>query len=160
MQFFQDVSSQLKGFLQLFQTNNPMVPFLKHTLVDVIHSLMKMIVKPDFLDQANSSLKLTKLDLSNSENLLPCELMKLPAPMKSSLQSADVSNEKKRSFLKNTKQLIVVLVQKLQERCPLKGALSGLRQFLATESSLKVMKNAFYFRLKALFVLKIFKFLF
>ena len=26
----------------------------------------------------------------------------------------------------------------------LKGALSGLRQFLATESSLKMMKNAFY----------------
>ena len=40
----------------------------------------------------------------------------------------------------------------------LKGALSGLRQFLATESSLKMMKNAFYFTSKALFVLKIFKF--
>ena len=40
-----------------------------------------------------------------------------------------------------------------------KGALSGLRQFLATESPLKMMKNAFYFTLKALFVLKIFTFL-
>ena len=36
----------------------------------------------------------------------------------------------------------------------LKCALLGLRQFLATESSLKMMRNAFYF-----FVLKIFKFL-
>ena len=41
-----------------------------------------------------------------------------------------------------------------------KGALSGLRQILATESSLKMMKNAFYFTSKALFVLKIFKFLY
>ena len=41
----------------------------------------------------------------------------------------------------------------------IKGALSGLRQFLATESPLKMMKNAFYFTSKALFVLKIFKFL-
>ena len=40
-----------------------------------------------------------------------------------------------------------------------KGALSGLGQFLATESPLKMMKNAFYFTSKALFVLKIFKFL-
>ena len=40
----------------------------------------------------------------------------------------------------------------------IKGALSGLRQFLATESPLKLMKNA-YFTSKALFVLKIFKFL-
>ena len=40
-----------------------------------------------------------------------------------------------------------------------KGALSGLRHFLATESPLKIMKNAFYFTSNALFVLKIFKFL-
>ena len=40
-----------------------------------------------------------------------------------------------------------------------KGALSGLRQFLATESPLKIMKNIFYFISKAILVLKIFKFL-
>ena len=40
-----------------------------------------------------------------------------------------------------------------------KGALSGLRQFLATENTLKMMKNAFYFTSKARLVLKIFKFL-
>ena len=33
----------------------------------------------------------------------------------------------------------------------LKGALSGLRQLLATESPLKMIKNAFCFTLKALF---------
>ena len=43
--------------------------------------------------------------------------------------------------------------------CKFKGALSGLKQFLATESPFKMMKNAFYFTLRALFVLKIFKFL-
>ena len=41
----------------------------------------------------------------------------------------------------------------------LKDALSGLRQFLATEKSFKMMENAFYFTLKTLFVLKIFNFL-
>ena len=40
------------------------------------------------------------------------------------------------------------------QRCTL-----GLRKLLATESPLKMMKNAFYFNLKALFILKIFKFL-
>ena len=37
----------------------------------------------------------------------------------------------------------------------IKCARSGLRQFLPTESLLKIMKNAFYFTSKALFVLKI-----
>ena len=41
-----------------------------------------------------------------------------------------------------------------------KGAVSGLRQLLATDNSLKVMENAFYFTLKALFLLKIFIFTF
>ena len=40
-----------------------------------------------------------------------------------------------------------------------KGALSDLRKFLAIESPLKMMKNAFYFTLKALFLLKLFTFL-
>ena len=95
------------------------MPFLEHGFVDVLHTLLKMVIKPDVLDQANSSLKLSKLDLSNSENLLPCELMKFPTATKS-LQSADLSNEKQRSSLKNAKQMIVVLVQKVQECCPFK----------------------------------------
>ena len=41
----------------------------------------------------------------------------------------------------------------------LKDALSGLKQFLENASPLKMMKNAFYFTLKTLFVLKISKFL-
>ena len=40
-----------------------------------------------------------------------------------------------------------------------RSALLGLRQFLATESALKMMKNGFYFTSKAVFFLKIFKFL-
>ena len=42
---------------------------------------------------------------------------------------------------------------------PFKDALSGLRPLLATESPLKIMKNAFNFTLKALFFLKIYNFL-
>ena len=41
----------------------------------------------------------------------------------------------------------------------IKIPLAGLRQFLKIDSPLNVMKNAFYFMLKALFVLEIFPFL-
>ena len=41
----------------------------------------------------------------------------------------------------------------------IKGALSGLRQLLATENPFKNDENAFYFTLKAHFVLKLLKFL-
>ena len=42
----------------------------------------------------------------------------------------------------------------------IKGILSYLRQFLATESPLKMIKNTFDFTSKGVFILKIFKFLF
>ena len=42
----------------------------------------------------------------------------------------------------------------------LNSALSGLTQSLASERDLKMMRNAFYFILKALSIPKIFKFLF
>ena len=45
----------------------------------------------------------------------------------------------------------------LKKTLTLKDTFSGLRQFLVTESPLKMIINAFYFTSKALFVLKIFK---
>ena len=42
----------------------------------------------------------------------------------------------------------------------IKGALSGLRQFLAFESFLKMMENTYFLTFKVCFVLKIFKFTF
>ena len=44
-------------------------------------------------------------------------------------------------------------------RMSIKGTFSSLRQCLVPESPLKLMKNVFYFTAKALFVLRIFKFL-
>ena len=51
------------------------------------------------------------------------------------------------------------IIVNIAKESKIKGALSGLRPFWATESPLKMMKNASYFTSKALFVLKIFKFL-
>ena len=45
------------------------------------------------------------------------------------------------------------------EEHSIKGAPSDVRSFLANQSPLNLMKNAFHFTLKPLFVLKIFKFL-
>ena len=45
-------------------------------------------------------------------------------------------------------------------KCYFKGPLSGLRQYLATASPLKIMKNSFCFTSKTLFILKVLKFLF
>ena len=55
--------------------------------------------------------------------------------------------------------LIVFIIYNSAFTTIIKGAPSSLRQFLATESPLKVMKSPFYFTLKTRLILKIFKFL-
>ena len=55
--------------------------------------------------------------------------------------------------------LIVFIIYNSAFTTIIKGAPSSLRQFLATESPLKVMKSHFYFTLKTRLILKIFKFL-
>ena len=47
--------------------------------------------------------------------------------------------------LNTHRQCVIIIVSK---SCYLKGTLSALRPFLATQSPLKIMKNAFYLNLK------------
>ena len=61
------------------------------------------------------------------------------------------------SGLLSTRKSSALLNKKI--KFSIKGALSGLRQFLAIENPLKMMKKAFYFTSKPLSALKIFKFL-
>ena len=56
------------------------------------------------------------------------------------------------------KSIIICCLGRDLEVSQIKGAVSGLRPFLANEGFLKMMKKAFYLRSKALSVLKIFKF--
>ena len=62
------------------------------------------------------------------------------------------------SFSNTDKVRALIKFRRESQPKHLKDALSGLRQFLAIENPLKMMKNAFCFTSKALFVLKIFKF--
>ena len=63
------------------------------------------------------------------------------------------------NFLKQKQYFTQQRESPAREASVVKGALSDLRQFLANEIPLKMMKNAFYFTLKALFLPKIFEFL-
>ena len=95
---------------------------MEETLVDLITPFMQMVVKSDVLDEANTSLKLIKIDLTKAENLLPCELIKLPTAAKDLLKSSLLKNDKKRLFKNDCKAMIIGMLQKIQDKCPLKYA--------------------------------------
>ena len=61
-------------------------------------------------------------------------------------------------FLQNTSRRLLLEGVLRHQINVFKGALSDLRQFLATENPLKVIANAVYFTLEVFFVLKLFNF--
>ena len=73
-----------------------------------------------------------------------------------------ISEKKMKPFLEENHQHDRNINKSLKFSCLYnysRDPLPGLRQFLTIESLLKVMKNAFYFMLTALFVLETFTFL-
>ena len=118
LQFFKDIASQFRGFLELMQTDEPMVPFLEEALSDIVLMLMKMIVKRGILMEANTSFKLMKIYPALaifSHVSLSSFQQQLKLWWKQKCQT-----KRNTFFLKDCQAIIVAILQKVQERCPLK----------------------------------------
>ena len=108
LQFFKDIANQLEGYLETFQTKNPMVPFLTDALQSIVTSLMKSFINWEVLD------------VSNLGNQIPSDIIRLPTATKTLLKSTVIDVNKKHQFKKECVAMLVAIVQKLQERISLK----------------------------------------
>ena len=60
------VAGKSNKYLRGFQTDQPMVPFLNGTLLELLYSLMSMFINNATMKKATSSLKLLKIDTSDT----------------------------------------------------------------------------------------------
>ena len=75
-----------------------MVPFVSDSLEELLCSLMKVIVKEEFLEKASTSLSVTKIDIAKSSNQLEAEQVKLGTALRQSLSLIESRPEQKRTF--------------------------------------------------------------
>ena len=101
-----------------------MVPFLAQALEEILRCLMGYFISPSTLQAADTRLKLVKVDVSveGGKCLRPAEI-KLPTASKAMLKKLTLSADAKLSFLKQFRDLLIGMVQKLQERSPFKYCL-------------------------------------
>ena len=99
-----------------------MVAFLSNSLENMLQNLMKMILKPNILKEAATAFSLTKIDVDNSNNQQDVDKIDIRTTLKQML-SSHCKPEEKLEFKIECKQIILALLQKLQERCPLKYSL-------------------------------------
>ena len=116
MQFFRFLTKKLKPSLLQFQS---VVPFLSDSLKELLLSLMK----EEVLVEASTAMSVTKIDIAKSSNQLEAEQVNLDTALKQSLSLIESRPEQKRAFKMECKQVIIVLIQKLKERCPLKQSI-------------------------------------
>ena len=67
---FNSIAQHLQPFLELYQTDRPMLPFLADDVHTMLKALMKRFVKSEILKDAHSLVKLVKLEriVSSLEN--------------------------------------------------------------------------------------------
>ena len=70
IQFFEEIARDLNAFLLIFQSDKPMAIFLVETLDQLRRSFFSKFIKKDVLS-GTSTLALSKLNLSNSNNHVP-----------------------------------------------------------------------------------------
>ena len=64
LKFVKYVAGELNKYLRGLQTDQPVLPFLNGTLLELLYSLMSMFTNNDTMKKATASLKLMKIDTS------------------------------------------------------------------------------------------------
>ena len=65
LRFFEETAKKLNNFLVTFQTSSLMVPLLVDSLESLVRSFAERFILPDVLKQANTTIKLSQLDLTD-----------------------------------------------------------------------------------------------
>ena len=136
-QAFKDIAHKLNQFLTVFQTDAPMLPFLSDILESLLRRIMRYFIRSSVVAEAATPYKLIGLDVSaTSENCLPVNDLKLTTAVKSILKELKCTGGQKHTFLKDYRNFLIGLVEKMQEQSPLSYAL------VRSSSSLNPVKMA------------------
>ena len=120
LQFFGDVAYILSEFLGGFQNNSPMMPLLCGFLEIMIRRVMKMFIKEDVLNETVTVFRLIKIKFSETSNQLVIGDVKLTTATEALLKSCSVDKAAKENFRRDFVTFLLRMVQKLQEKSPLK----------------------------------------
>ena len=115
--FFKNASVIFKGYFVVFQTDNPMIPFLSDALEGMIRKIMNMFIRKDVLSEANTVRKVIKIDV---ENRLPVGMVNRWTAVKAIVLSEEITDRSIYQFRKDCVVFLTQLILKRQERSPLK----------------------------------------
>ncbi|XP_041347559.1 uncharacterized protein LOC121367447 [Gigantopelta aegis] len=126
LSFFNSVSREVEPFLKQYQTDKVMIPFLVSDLEKLMRNLMERFIEGGVLEAAQSVNELLKIDLSkNTLNNKDIQIgYKAASELKKLKSSKAISGLQAFEFRDQCKKLLVKLVEKVNERSPLKYSIA------------------------------------
>ena len=148
LQFFVSTSSILMPYLQKFQANAPLIPFMANEVSIVLEALMQKFVKKDNLKSADSPAKIAKLNvMETSIHLDPSDIdvgFAAASTLSKAVKEKKISEHEQFEFKKEHSTMLATMVTKLQERSPIQYSfarkLASLDPHLVISESEKVEK--------------------
>jgi hypothetical protein len=118
---FISVAKSLMPFLEAFQTDAPMVPFLSSELHKLLCEILDKIVTKKVLEEYSvSSSTITQLDFDDDSIFIATKHISVGFVIKEELKKANVSDAKLIEFKAQCKDFIKVTARKILARSPLK----------------------------------------
>lgn len=120
LRFFVHIAKLLVPFLELYQSDKPMLPFVAADLKTVISDLLAKFVKENTLTEATTTVKLLAIDLDKSDNLKLPKAIDIGFSAKLAVQQSTANAQQKLEFYNQCTTGLKFLCKKLLERSPLK----------------------------------------
>ena len=133
--FFEEVAKSLNAFLVLFQTDNPMVPFLVETLEKLIRSLFSEFILKGVVAKYSTSatlLKIDPIDVVNHKSIADVDLgFAINYELQLLKKSVKVTDTKICNFKKAAVQFLSKLCSHALEKSPLRSLFARCMQCLS-----------------------------
>ena len=124
LEFFMSTAAAMRPYLQTFQSDGPLLPFIAFELETLLQTLMGKFMKRAVLEGANSAYKIVRLNVLDSATHVAPSEVDIGFAAKTTLEK--VYKEKKISqlqvleFRKECESMLATTVAKVQEWSPLK----------------------------------------
>ena len=122
LRFFVTTAKILHPFLEVFQTEVPMLLFMSEYIYDILHIILEKIIKKSIMEKATSMAKLAKVDVMEKENLVHVKNVDIGFATKkiiSNVQSKKKASDRQVCEFQNCLIFLQSWVAELLERHPL-----------------------------------------
>ena len=124
LEFFMSIAAAMRPYLQTFQSDGPLLPFITSELETLLWTLMGKFMKRAVLEGANSAYKIAKLNVLNSATHVAPSEVDIGSAAKTTLEKVykekNISQLQVLEFRKECESMLATTVAKIQERSPLK----------------------------------------